>query len=97
MSKVYALPNVSTPSMPVRFNPDNCIGCNTCVETCQIDVFMPNPEKGKPPIILHPDECWYCGCCVDDCPSTDAIQFNWPLPLKPRWRRKETGEIFQTR
>ena len=92
--KVYAIPNVQTPSMPVRINPEKCVGCNTCVETCQIDVFIPNPKKGEPPIILHPEECWYCGCCACDCP-TGAMAFNWPLPMKPRWRRKETGEVIQ--
>ena len=52
--KVYALPNVQTPNLPVLVNPDKCIGCNTCVQVCQIDVFIPNPKKGQPPLILHP-------------------------------------------
>ena len=51
--KVFAIPNVQTPSMPVIINPDACIGCNKCVEICPIDVFIPNPKKGGPPIILH--------------------------------------------
>ena len=94
--KVYAIPNVQTPSMPVRIDAEKCVGCNSCVETCQIDVFIPSPKKGEPPIILHPEECWYCGCCATDCP-TGAMAFNWPLPMKPRWRRKETGEVIQLR
>jgi NAD-dependent dihydropyrimidine dehydrogenase PreA subunit len=92
---VYALPNVQTPSMPVTFDPTVCIGCNKCVETCPIDVFIPNPKKGAPPIILHAEECWYCGCCATDCPNPGAIKFNWPLPLKPRWKNKETGAVGQ--
>ncbi len=93
--KVYALNNITSPSRPVIYNPDVCTGCNHCVEVCQVDVFIPNPEKGSPPIILHPDECWYCGCCVNDCPTPGAIQFNWPLQQRGYWKRKDTGERFQ--
>ena len=91
----FAIPNIQTPSTPVKFDPNICIGCNSCVETCPLDVFIPNPKKGSTPIILHTEECWYCGCCVDDCPNPGAITFNYPLALKPRWRNKETGEVGQ--
>ena len=67
--ETYALPNVISPSNPVIFDPDACTGCNNCVEVCQVDVFIPNPEENMPPVILHPDECWYCGCCATDCPN----------------------------
>ena len=58
--KVFAIPNVQTPSVPVRIDPAKCIGC-----------------------------------CATDCPNPGAMAFNWPLPLKPRWRNKETGEVHQ--
>lgn len=90
---VYALPNVPAPNTPVIFNPDNCNGCNRCIEICQVDVFIPNPEKGRPPIILHPDECWYCGCCVNDCRRPGAITFKWPLQQRGYWKNKSTGII----
>jgi NAD-dependent dihydropyrimidine dehydrogenase PreA subunit len=93
--KVYITPNVPTPGRPVIFNPDICTGCNECVEACQVDVFVPNPEAGMPPIILHPEECWYGGCCVAHCPSPGAIEFNWPLMQRVQWKRKDTGEIFR--
>ena len=95
--KIYILPNVSTPNRPVIRNPEICNGCNTCVEVCQVDVYVPNPKKGKPPITLHPDECWYCGCCVNECPRLDkgAIKFNWPLQQKGYFKRKYTGEIIR--
>ena len=95
--KIYIVPNVATPSRPVIRNPEICNGCNTCVNICQIDVYIPNPERGKPPITLHPDECWYCGCCVNECPRRNlgAIKFNWPLQQRGFYKRKSTGEIFR--
>ena len=92
---VFAIPNIQTPGTPVIIDPNICTGCNTCVETCPIDVYIPNPQKGAPPIILHAEECWYCGCCACDCPVPGAMNFNWPLPLKPRWKNKETGQVGQ--
>jgi NAD-dependent dihydropyrimidine dehydrogenase PreA subunit len=92
--EVFALPNIVTPANPVKFNPDLCTGCNTCVNVCQIDVFIPNPEKGQPPVILHPDECWYCGCCVTDCPNK-AITCNWPVQQRGYWKDKATGKILR--
>jgi NAD-dependent dihydropyrimidine dehydrogenase PreA subunit len=92
--KVYAVPNVPAPNAPVIFNPDICNGCNQCVEVCEIDVYIPNPEKGKPPIILHPEECWYGGSCVLVCPNPGAIKLNWPLMQRISWKRKATDERF---
>jgi NAD-dependent dihydropyrimidine dehydrogenase PreA subunit len=93
--KIYAAPNVTTPHHPVIFDPEICIYCNTCVEVCQMDVFIPNPEKDQPPMILFPDECWYCGTCVEDCPEQGAIRLNHPLMNRVRWKRKDTGEHFR--
>jgi len=85
--KIYAAPNVTTPNRPVIFDPEVCICCNTCVEVCQMVVFIPNPEEGKPPMILFPDECWYCGTCVEDCPEEGAIRLNHPLMNGRPYRR----------
>jgi NAD-dependent dihydropyrimidine dehydrogenase PreA subunit len=93
--KVFVMPNITTPSRPVIFNPEICTGCNQCMEVCPIDVYIPNPEKGQPPIVLHPDECWYCGCCVDECRRPGAITFNWPLQQRSYWKNKATGKISQ--
>jgi NAD-dependent dihydropyrimidine dehydrogenase PreA subunit len=92
--EVYALPNVISPSNPIFYDTKKCNGCNTCVQVCQVDVLIPNPEKGQPPVILHPDECWYCGCCVNDCPQ-GAITFNWPLQQRGYWKDKATGKVLR--
>ncbi len=95
--KVYATANPPGPPRPVIFDPYVCNGCNMCVEVCQMDVLMPNPEKGKPPIVLYPDECWYGGGCVEYCPLREkgAIKLNHPLMQRVRWKRKGTGEHFR--
>jgi len=95
--KVYWLSNVVIPSNPIEFDEKICNGCNICVDTCQVDVFLPNQEKGRAPILAYPDECWYCGCCVMYCPNGDkgAIYLRHPLTQKVRWKRKTTGEHFR--
>jgi NAD-dependent dihydropyrimidine dehydrogenase PreA subunit len=64
---------------PLRFDETLCIGCNRCVEVCQVDILIPSPEKGKPPVLLYPGECYYCGCCVMECPKKGAIRLRHPL------------------
>ena len=93
--KVYAFPNRCTPSIPVIFDPEICNGCNMCVDVCQVDLLIPNPEKGLPPITLYPEECWYGGCCVATCPRPGAIKLNHALTQRVCWKRKETGEHFR--
>lgn len=93
--KVYAFPNQTTPARPLIFDSEQCTGCNTCVDVCQVDLLIPNPVKGKPPVILYPEECWYCGCCTMQCPSPGAITLNHPLTQRVRWKRKKTGEHFR--
>lgn len=64
---------------PIIYNENLCIGCNKCVNTCQVDILMPNDEKGKPPIVMYPGECYYCGSCVMECPVKGAIKLQHPL------------------
>ena len=42
---------------PIRYDPEKCIGCNTCVRTCHCDVLLPSTEKGEHPIVAWPGEC----------------------------------------
>jgi NAD-dependent dihydropyrimidine dehydrogenase PreA subunit len=75
-------------SKPILFNAEKCTGCNSCVDICQVDIFIPNPETGGPPVVLYPGECWYCGCCVMVCPSEGAITLCHPLMNQVHWIAK---------
>ena len=74
---------------PIIYNKDKCVGCNKCVDICQVDLLIPNPEKGKAPIVLYPGECWYCGCCVMECSIEGAITLRHPLMNQVHWIAKD--------
>lgn len=69
---------------PLRFDAKKCIGCNRCLEACQVDVMVPS-EKGKHPIVMFPGECWYCGACVMECPKQGAIRLVHPIMNQTRF------------
>jgi NAD-dependent dihydropyrimidine dehydrogenase PreA subunit len=95
--KVYITPNLVTPNKPVTFDPEACTACNRCIDACPNDVLMPHPQQKQPPIIVFPDECWSCGCCVMECPVKEkhAIEVNWPMMQRVRWKDKNTGEHYR--
>ena len=93
--KIFAFPNLCTPSTPLLFDEELCIGCNACIDICQVDILIPNHEKGKPPLVLYPEECWYGGCCIEACPIPGAIKLNHPLPQRVRWKTKATNEHYR--
>jgi NAD-dependent dihydropyrimidine dehydrogenase PreA subunit len=73
---------------PLKFDSEICDGCNRCVDVCQVDILLPNPNKGKPPVVVYPGECWYGGCCVAICPKPGAIRLNMPLMNRVHWKKK---------
>ena len=79
---------------PLTFDPDLCIGCNICVDVCQVDTMFPSPEEGLTPVIAYPGECWYDGSCVDACPEPGAISLNRLAATRVHYKRKRTGEDF---
>jgi electron transport complex protein RnfB len=64
---------------------DECIGCETCLERCQMDAIEMVNEKA----IINLDRCIGCGLCVTTC-TTDAMH----LVKKPDarlYKPPETG------
>lgn len=70
---------VPSSARPLLFDEEKCVGCNACVEACQVDILLPNPEKGRPPLVPWPGECYYCGSCAMMCPRPGAIRLRHPL------------------
>ncbi|MFC1639478.1 ferredoxin family protein [Gemmatimonadota bacterium] len=92
-TKAFAILN-PTATQPLTFDRHICIGCNICVDICQVDILVPNPEVGEPPIILYPGECWYDGSCVFACPEPGAITLNSMASKRVHFQRKASGEDF---
>jgi NAD-dependent dihydropyrimidine dehydrogenase PreA subunit len=60
-------------------NPDECTGCETCVERCQMEAISINEDDVA---AINLDRCIGCGLCVTTCP-TAALR----LELKPEDQR----------
>ncbi len=88
------VPNPLGPGQSISIDPEFCIACNQCADTCRNSVMVHNPEKDQPPVVMYPDECWFCGCCTINCP-TGAIKMIHPINQKIAFKRKATGEIFR--
>lgn len=76
--RVYMTPNSPTPNKGMKFNPEVCNGCNSCVEVCPTDVMMPNPEKKQPPIVLYPRNAGFAGPASKS--ARGPGQSPWPTP-----------------
>ncbi len=83
-SSIFEMPS----SIPVIIDEQRCNGCNLCINTCQVDIFLPNRIAGGPPQVVYPGECWYCGCCVAICPVKGAIRLQHPLMNRVSWKER---------
>ena len=81
----YALGEVPCSVRPIRYDPEKCIGCNSCVRVCQCDILFPSTKKGETPKVLYPGECYYCGACVMACPKPGAITLEHPVMNRARF------------
>ncbi len=64
---------------------DDCTGCETCLERCQMEALTPEGDKVK----LDQRRCIGCGLCVSTCPA-DALR----LERRQRPRAVQMPEEF---
>ena len=59
-------------------DPEICIRCNTCEETCPVDAITHNDDN----YVVDAEKCNFCMACISPCP-TGSID-NWRTVLKPQ-------------
>ena len=64
--------------MPPVIDQNRCVGCGTCADICNSDIFIFDRSVDRTPRVRYPDECWHCNSCVTDCPQ-QAITLRLPL------------------
>jgi len=57
---VKYLANVAT----LEYDPENCTGCQRCVEVCPHQVFVMEDKRAR---VTDRDRCMECGACVLNC------------------------------
>src|ERR1700712_3863705 len=58
-------------------DPEICIRCNTCEETCPVDAITHNDDN----YVVDAAKCNFCMACISPCP-TGSID-NWRTVLRP--------------
>jgi Na+-translocating ferredoxin:NAD+ oxidoreductase subunit B len=69
----------------VTIDPDNCVGCETCLDRCQMDAIT--MEEGRAVIDLN--RCIGCGLCVTTC-ATEALRLV-KKPEETMYKPPESG------
>lgn len=69
-----------------------CIGCKTCIKTCQLNALHFEPDG------LHIDReiCTGCGECSDECPSTALHLFGEWWELEDLYHEIQKDKVFYT-
>ncbi len=75
----------------VAVNSEDCNGCGTCVESCQVNAL--SLDEGLGIAIVNLDRCLGCGNCIDSCPS-EAIHLH--KKAKETIPPRDTEDLYET-
>ena len=78
---------MASASFVARVDPDTCIGCETCLERCQMDALSMEDEQ----VMVDADRCIGCGLCVSTCPSGAMILERKPPESQPEIPKNQTA------
>jgi NAD-dependent dihydropyrimidine dehydrogenase PreA subunit len=56
---------IATSAYIIEYSPDECSGCQVCVERCQVYAIQESDDL----VAVDPERCIGCGLCVTSCPS----------------------------
>lgn len=73
-------------------DPDMCIGCETCIDRCQMDAIRMEDDHA----VVNQDRCIGCGLCVSTCQG-DALTLKRKPPEEQPPLPKNQMEAFQMR
>ena len=68
LSSLKPFPNIAQflkPRYRAEIDPELCVGCNTCIDRCQLDAIKSRKEISK----VNIKRCIGCGNCVAVCPE----------------------------
>jgi len=71
---------------------NKCIGCNTCIETCQQQALSFDKDGLK----IDRDKCISCGNCADECPSTALNMIGKKWDLYDLFHEIEKDKVYYT-
>ncbi len=67
-----------------------CIGCKTCIETCEKNALLFNEEG----LQIDRKKCISCGRCVEECPSTALHMFGEYWDLDNLFHEIEKDKVY---
>lgn len=88
-------PEALSPRVQVYWVDSRCLGCHTCIRTCQNDALALSDGRG---IRRDSHRCRRCGRCAEACPTTamQALGTNWPIQRLVRELAKDQSTFART-